>query len=131
MITLFGGEPTLHKDRFIDICTNVKIFSISTNLLYIDEDIMKIMSNPGVGIATSWNMTRFTPLQFSHWIGNLKQLSRERHDVMVLVTMTPDLIQESSFDKVLAVLNEIDQTQCVESVLFEHLVSPDATAEFH
>ena len=59
-VTLFGGEPTLFKDRFIDICSNAKIASISTNLLDVDDDIISILSRTDISIATSWNMTRFT-----------------------------------------------------------------------
>ena len=100
---LFGGEPLLHKDRYLKLIDSNKITSISTNLLLLDENIIKILKQKEISIATSWNLQRFTDKQYTLWLNNLKLLEKYDMKCIVLITMTKDLIdlEISSFLKYL------------------------------
>lgn len=129
VITLFGGEPTLYQDRFLDICNNVKVSSVSTNLVQMTDSVFEVLVKPEISIATSWNMTRFNKDQFVWWLKNLEKLGNAGKQSLVLITLTPDLICDKTF-QILDVLSKVDMTRAVSKVLFEHLVSSAVTEKF-
>ena len=130
-IILFGGEPTLFEERFVDICQHANIASVSTNLLVLTDKVFEILKQPTISIATSWNMIRFTDEQFRTWLSNLEKFKSMKSKVKVLITMTEDLIDMKNFEYVLNVLNKIDKTDAVSGILFEHLIADSTTEKFH
>ena len=129
VINLFGGEPTLYKERFMSIVKTNLVSSVSTNLLATDAEVLDCLVHSSFSIATSWNKTRFTAEQEQKWLKNLELFSESHKKCMVLITMTPDLVY-SPLDQIIDVLNRIDSTRGVDSILFEHLISDTVTDSF-
>ena len=91
-VVLFGGEPTLYKDRFNAAIDTGKITSISTNLVNIDGNVIDQIKNHNISVATSWNVCRFTNRQYQTWLANVTTLVQNDIDVLLMVTLTEDLI---------------------------------------
>lgn len=127
---LFGGEPLLYEDRYLKLINSNKITSISTNLLLLDENIIKILKQKEISIATSWNLQRFTDKQYTLWLNNLKLLEKYDMKCIVLITMTKDLIdlEISSF---LKYLYEWNNYNAIEGILFEHLIDYNIKNDLH
>lgn len=128
--TLFGGEPTLFRDRLVDILSVAKVDAISTNLLTADQDLCDIFNQYNLAIATSWNPARFTDQQYQMWIDNLKLLARNNISAKVLITLTEDLLEISNqaFDQL---LDSWDQIPSIQGVLFEPLLDPNSLPDLH
>lgn len=104
---IFGGEPLLANYDFVNsLCQLKNVKSISTNLLLLDECHLKTFRDNNLDVATSWNPTRFTKMQTSTWISNIKQVKQNGLRLTVLITITEDLL--SSTDKVFDLLNQLE-----------------------
>ena len=128
-VIIFGGEPTLHKDRLLEILSLHKASSISTNLVNLDPEIIPYIKN--LNIATSWNKSRFTESQYQQWLDNLKVLNGNKIGCMVMITLTDDLIN-ADIDEFIAMIIEWDLCfPAIESILFEQLVDSNKPKEFY
>lgn len=95
-IILFGGEPTLYRDRLFDIiehdrAANKNIGSISTNLMILNDELISLYREIG-HIATSWNPTRFRHNEYITWTENCNWLHAEGLTTSIMITLTDDLI---------------------------------------
>src|SRR5574344_965196 len=91
LIVLFGGEATLHKDRFLKMVSLGKANSVATNLTTdINDDMIAALKK--VFIGTSWNPHRFNDREYKKWLSNLKLLEHNNIDCRVLITLTDDLL---------------------------------------
>ncbi len=126
-VILFGGEPTLYKDRLLACLETNKVTSISTNLL--DEDRIDLFTKYDLDIATSWNPHRFNKFQQSLWINNLYHLSKLNKQALILITLTPDLLKFSKED--LYNLFNTLEILGISGILFEPLVSSHTNQEFY
>lgn len=132
VVILFGGEPTLYEDRFDEIIRTKRVQSISTNLLDVSEHLLLMLAEqPMIMLSTSWNQTRFTSDEYLRWIDNLRQLARYRLEALVMITMTEDLIIDSSYDHFMTVLADIQATNAVHNILFEHYIGEYATEDYN
>lgn len=128
-IILFGGEPTLHKDRLLKILSLDKATSISTNLVNLDDDIIPYLKD--LYIATSWNFYRFNPIQCYLWLNNLKRLHANNISCRVLITLTKDLI-ESDVNEFIDMIKVWDKEyHAIDSILFEQLIDENMSPEFY
>lgn len=123
---VFGGEPLLYKDRFKKVIRTNKISSISTNLLLLDKEIVELLNEYNVSIATSWNPLRFNKEEEDIWFEKLMLID----SCTILITLTDDLIT-MDFEKFKNILRKIDNTNNVDGILFEQLLSDDTTEEFY
>jgi len=127
-IIAFGGEPTLYRDRLIRLLQQNKTVSITTNLMILDDELISYYKKIHVG--TSWNLNRFSDNQYQTWLKNLKLLEEHSIEVLVLITMTEDLIR-MDINKFMRMINLWDKEyKSIRSVLFEHLVDSSTTQEF-
>ena len=128
-IILFGGEPTLHKDRLLKILSLNKAMSISTNLVNLDKDFIPYFKN--LYVATSWNHLRFTYFQYRAWLNNLKLLHENEISCRVLITLTKDLIQSSPtrFIEMVKIWNS--EYKAIDSIAFEQLIDNTKSKEFY
>lgn len=98
-VVLFGGEPTLHKDKFLEIIRTGEIDSVSTNLVcdttFIQNLFLPEILERNISIATSWNPTRFSRFQETVWSQNVANLCSFDIDLTVMITLTEDLIEMS------------------------------------
>ena len=115
---LFGGEPLLYYDTFAKIVKTGKINSVSTNLLLLNKDNLKLINDYKLDVATSWNFRRFTPYQETLWLNNLALVK-----CTVLITLTDDLISEEGTSKLKEVLKKLDTIGTVDYLLFEQEVN--------
>ena len=118
-VILFGGEPTLYYDRLKACIDTGKITSITTNLIGLTSDKYDLIKD--LHVTTSWNPSRFNPIQYSEWLDNIEKFE----DLTVLVTLTPELISIDPLD-FLKKANEWN----VSGILFEQLIS-DKNTEKH
>lgn len=132
-IVLFGGEPTLHQDRLMDIYYSnedirKKIDTISTNLINMNDEIIKLIKDIG-SIGTSWNPHRFTDEQYKIWLRHLDVLADNDIVTIVLVTLTDDLfqIEPSDFIKMVKTWN----SKSIDYIRFESLVADNLTPEHY
>ena len=127
---LFGGEPTLDKPLLREILATGEINSISTNLVKLDKELIKLFKIYNLDIATSWNPHRFTPNQYKAWLDNLRWLSNKDLSCLVLITLTEDLLAYNyeDFKKMLDVWNKIP---AIFGVKFEYLVDPQAKPDLN
>lgn len=124
-VILFGGEPTLFKDRVLKCINTGKIKSISTNLINIDYELLNAFIANRISITSSWNLQRFPTRQiYDKWLDSLRKLAHLKIKISVLVTMTQGLI-EKDIDSILCKFKEIEDTNAVESILFEHYIGDD------
>lgn len=131
-VILFGGEPTLYRDRLFNIVNDNpsgSIGGISTNLLTLDPELISLFQTKIGHVATSWNKTRFNLLQYKLWLANVHELANAGLKPLVLITLTHDLINEpaSSFIKTMSGWNPDD----IAEIQFEHYISPKNTAEYY
>ena len=133
IVILFGGEPTLYEDRFIEIMKTKKIMSVSTNLYRLSQNMIKSMEEQDfLLMSTSWNQTRFpNENEYHKWLITFNSLKKIKGEIIVLITMTQDLIDESNYQHVLQVIKDIDKYQNVRGILFEYYVGDYATDEFN
>lgn len=124
-IILFGGEPTIYKDRMFDVINdnlssiNSLIGSISTNLMILDDDLITLYKRIKY-VSTSWNPTRFKPDEYQTWLSNCKRLSDNDIRYIIMVTLTDDLLSltpREFLDITLAW-----KTPNVKLIKFEHYV---------
>ena len=130
-IVLFGGEPTLYRDRlkdvlYSDIMIRKKISSMTTNLMILDDEMIKIFKDIG-SIGTSWNPDRFRDNEYDTWVKHLNIIDGEI-TVRVLVTMTFDLLNMKPSD----VINIISKwnNKTVTSIMFENLIDEKVDKEY-
>ena len=119
---LFGGEPTLHLDKFQKILETKKINSVSSNIVVHNTELTKTLIAPlfqeyNVSLATSWNYTRFSKKQVNLWLDNLWHFYANRVDILILITLTEDLIRDG-MNSVLEVLWVLE-TMGINKFLFE------------
>lgn len=127
-VILFGGEPTLYRDRLLKCFETNKITSIATNLINLDEEIIQLYKKYNIDISTSWNPNRFTESQYNTWINNLKLLEKNNLSCVILITLTEDLLNLNSFD---TYLKEWDNIKSVFGVLFEPLIDYNMKKTLH
>ena len=89
---LFGGECTLHFDRFKKCLETGLIDAVSTNLLNLSPEILELYKEYEIALATSWNPQRFNEEQYKLWVENLRKLEGNGLDTIVLITLTEDLL---------------------------------------
>lgn len=129
-ITLFGGEPTLYRDRLLEVVYNDEIYpkiqSITTNLMVVDDELISVFKTiPGLG--TSWNPSRFRNNEYDIWKNNLDRLDGHKQ-LRVLVTMTFDLLDMSPAD--VADIMSTWNRNTVASIMFENLVDDLVDEEY-
>ena len=96
-IVLFGGEPTYDLARMMKIIAMNKKHGISrvggvtTNLIVLTPELIEFYRSIG-GIATSWNKSRFSNSQYKIWKENCKRIHDAGVGIVLLVTLTEDLI---------------------------------------
>lgn len=129
LVILFGGEPTLHKDRLYECLAADVISTVSTNLVDVDDVFIQMMLENPISLATSWNSTRFSKDQYQKWLKTLSKFTQK--PCQVSITMTDDLIADSNYQHVLNVLTDIQNSHGCEKILFEHCVGEYATEDFN
>lgn len=128
--TLFGGEPTLYKDRMFDVIknnTSHNIKCISTNLIKLDDDLIEYYKTLG-GLATSWNPNRFSDEQYKTWLHHLDVLAPLGLSCGVLVTLTNDLFDMGP-DEFLSIIKDWNPG-AIRYIRFEYYVG-DTTKEYY
>lgn len=123
---LFGGEPLLYFNRFKRIIETNKITSISTNLLLLSKESLNLIKQFDINVATSWNLKRFTDEQLKVWFDNIKKVQCD-----VLITLTNDLITKYGTNKLLKVLQQLDNFGTVKNVIFEQVVDNTMTQQHY
>lgn len=97
-VVLFGGEPTLDWEKFLEMVMTRTISSVSTNLTvypkeFTSYEFLPLVRRFNLKVATSWNYRRFTPALREIWFENVKVLARMLdEDFTVMITLTDDLI---------------------------------------
>lgn len=129
-VTLFGGEPTLYPERLMSVLSLDKEFSISTNLLYLNDEILSRIQH--IPIATSWNLNRFHLVEYHRWLTNLKVLKDNGvNNVLVLITMTEDLIDYPLF-KFLEIIKYWNVSyKAISNIKFEYLIDSSKNKKFY
>lgn len=118
-IILFGGEPTLYKNRYLDLIRSKKINSVTTNLIDIDEEILQTFKN--ISVATSWTPERFHNEElFNKWLNNLEKASKYCKNIMLLITLSYKTIEMEPREIVELISLHFDKY--ITNVLFEYLV---------
>ena len=122
-VMLFGGEPTLYEDRLFDIIDNnsaKNIMTISTNLIFMNERLLKFYRTLNNCMATSWNPNRFTNEQYRTWLSNLNILDNNNLKCLVLITLTNDLFDMGA-EKFIDICKEWNHN-AIYSIKFEYYV---------
>lgn len=127
---LFGGEPLLNKSLFHKCLETNKITSISTNLLLLDRDSLNAFKEHNLSISTSWNPFRFNDIEYRLWLHNLKLIKTNGLTCIVLITLTQDLF-DYDHQQLLQIFQQIDDTNAVDGIKFEHLVDDNLDKDFH
>lgn len=125
---LFGGEPTLYRDRLIKCLETKKIQSISTNLLILDNELISLYKKYNLSISTSWNPTRFTKHQYKLWYNNLKLLEINNLSCIIMITLTENLLTYPFFENK---LKEWNLLKSVKGILFEPLLDYNMKIDLH
>lgn len=121
---LHGGEPTFDKDLLIEILNLNIITSITTNLMYIDNEINDVINKSNISVATSWNSSRFELKKHRDiWFNNLKQLKEKP---LLLITLDKDLVRY----KPIEIVDIIKDIPNIDRVLFEPLLDNSLNDEF-
>ena len=128
-IVLFGGEPTLYKSRLFKALDLYKNASISTNLIFTDQEVLDRISDRY--IATTFRLLE-KPLM-DKWVNNIKYLVNEKNakdKLLILITldwfMLAYLSGNVDFEKVIdsfIIDNKI-------KLKFEQLVGIDADEKY-
>lgn len=119
-VILFGGEPTFYFEKFCKILETNKINSVSTNLMLYDNwhVFIPILKAYNIQVATSWNIERFyTSELLLTWLHNVKKVVSSNIDVLVLITLTPELLR-TNFNEVLNIFDMMERNG-IEKFLFE------------
>lgn len=127
---LFGGECTLHFDRFKKCLETGLIDAVSTNLLNLSPEILELYKEYEIALATSWNPQRFNEEQYKLWVENLRKLEGNDLDTIVLITLTEDLL---SYD-LESLYNKFDcwnSIKSVKGILFEFLVDDNSAEDLN
>lgn len=127
-IILFGGEPTLYRDRLTKCLKLNKITSISTNLLQLDDELISLYKEYNLSIATSWNPKRFIEEQYELWLNHLQLLTENGLSCIILITLTDDLL---NYDLFYNHLKQWDTIKSVEGILFEPLLDYNMKNDLH
>ena len=125
---LFGGEPTLYRDRLIKCLETNKIQSISTNLLNLDDELLSLYKEYDLSIATSWNPQRFSEKQYQLWLNHLQLLFDNDLSCIIMITLTEDLLIYKDFEKH---LKEWDKIKSISGILFEPLLDYNMEKDLH
>lgn len=134
-VVLFGGEPTVHRDRFYHVVDQLfgmgkyNSCSITTNLIDVDEKLLEYLTMINY-VGTSWNKTRFTPKEYVEWVRNLHRIDEEDIHWSVLVTLTPDLIERPAREFINTVYTWGKFRSCT-GITLEHLVFDDADEAYY
>lgn len=133
-IILFGGEPTLYRDRLFKVFfhnpdVNKKIISITTNLMKLDDFTLIILRYiPYIG--SSWNPSRFNENEYEIWLENIDKLHKTfpEKTLRILSTLTNDLLNMNPKD----VVNIISKwnKDIIREVVFEYYVGEESTEEY-
>lgn len=124
-IILFGGEPTVHRDRMFDIIQNNRehgkspICSVATNLMILDDELIQLYEEIGY-ISTSWNRNRFTDSQYQKWLNNCNTLQDTKINCGIIITVTQDLI-DYPIDQFLKTVDEWNE-KVIRFIKFEHYI---------
>ena len=127
-VTLFGGECTLYEDRFIKALDTKNIDSVSSNLLNLSGK--RLEKFKGEGFVTSWNLHRFTEEQYNTWLKNLNTLSELDSEFIILITLTPDLIDRDP-NEIINIISSWQHLKGLQSFRFEQLIDYNQTQEFY
>lgn len=127
-VILFGGEPLLYLDRFMDSMNSEKITSISTTLLYMgknsDEEakILGRLIKYKPSISTTFGINRFeTERVYLEWMDNISRLHGLYDlDITIMVTLTQDILNIQPVD-----FTSIIKEWRAENILFEFLILPN------
>lgn len=130
-IILFGGEPTLYRDRlksvvYDDQLIRSKISTITTNLMILDPEMMQIFQDIG-SVGTSWSPSRFQGDEYDRWLRNIDQINGVMK-IRVLCTMTHELLSMNPKD-VIEIMKDWN-SDTVNDVLFENLIDESVNAEY-
>jgi sulfatase maturation enzyme AslB (radical SAM superfamily) len=121
---LHGGEPTVNKKLFVKCLKTNVITSITTNLIFSDEEIIELINNYDLSVSTSWNAKRFLSNKlFNLWIENIKKL---KNKPLILITLDKDLINMDQKD----VIETIKHFENIDEILFECLVDNNLGDDF-
>ena len=72
---LHGGEPTFNKDLLKELLNLNIINSITSNLMYKDDEITSLLNDNDLYVATSWNVSRFKNEELrDRWLCELHQV---------------------------------------------------------
>ena len=130
MITLFGGEPTLYRDRLKEIVYDdvigQKPLFMTTNLMVVDDELMEILKKIN-GSATSWNPSRFRNNEYEIWKDNLDKVNGQVV-LRVLVTMTFDVLKMKPAE--VADIISTWNRNTVGDVMFENLIDDSVDEEY-
>ena len=129
-MVIFGGEPTLNFDRIKLICKYGNPESISTNLIRVDQQLIDLILERNLGVATSWNPSRFHGSQYNTWLANLRVLAINNIKSRVLVTITEDLMSINP-SKLITMFEQWSDTSGVSDIRFEMLVDNTKTQQFY
>lgn len=133
-IILFGGEPTLYKDRLLDVflsdpVVNRKIRSITTNMIKIDDTILSILQIIGA-IGTSYSPSRFSDEEYNTWLKNINEFGEKvpGKTIRVLATMTEELISKTP-EEMMKIMSEWN-SKVLDEINFEYYVGPEADEDY-
>ena len=122
-VVLFGGEPTLDWDKFLEIVSTGKVNSVSTNLTthlkeFMEAEFLPLITKYNLSVATSWNNRRFSPALWGIWLNNVRILAPIlKENFIVMITLTDDLVSEN-MEYVNLMLGQIEGAG-VKQFLFE------------
>lgn len=129
-IVLFGGEPTLYRDRLKEIVYDPmiknKVRSISTNLMVIDDELIQILKDVG-GVSTSWNPSRFRNNEYEIWKTNL-DIVNGRITLRVLITLTFDLLNMSPSEAI-SIMGTWNRNT-ISDITFENLIDEKVDEDY-
>lgn len=133
-IILFGGEPTLYKDRLIDVflsdpIVNRKITSITTNMMSIDDTILTILQMIK-GIGSSYSPDRFTDDEYQIWLNNINEFGKKvpGKTMRIISTMTEALLAKTP-DEMIKIISEWNSSVITE-INFEHYIGPEVDKNY-
>lgn len=127
---LFGGECTVHLDRFKRCLDTGLIDAVSTNLLNLSDEIMDYYKKYDIALATSWNPQRFTNEQYLLWLNNLMKLEQNGLDVIVLITLTEDLLS-IDLEKLYKKFDCWNEIASIKGLMFEFLIDDNSAPDLN
>ena len=130
-IILFGGEPTLYRDRLKDVYYSdpditKKITSITTNLMIMDTEILDILKSIE-NVASSWSPSRFTDDEYKIWLKNVDTINGEV-GISILSTMTDELLLLTP-KELMKIMSEWN-TNTIKNINFEYYVGDETSPEY-